>query len=157
MTTTKICTKCKKKKSVSEFYTSKQAKDGHKSWCKSCDIKCAAEWAKMNKDKRSKQRKIYSKTIKDYHKKYALRKYGISLAEFEEMEIKQNGACAICGKKEVHKNQWGNVRLSVDHCHISGKVRGLLCKNCNTGLGGFKDNIENLSKAISYLIRNKGD
>lgn len=157
MADTKICTKCKKIKFLSEFYKTKTHKDGCKSWCKSCDINYSSSWAKNNKGRRSKQRKIYSKTVKDYHKKYNLKKYYISLAEFEEMEMIQNGVCAICGKEETYKNQYGNARLSVDHCHSSGKVRGLLCRCCNTGLGGFKDDVESLSNAIIYLIKSRGD
>ena len=71
-------------------------------------------------------------------------KYGITPAEFESMA--QNG-CQICGlKKHSH-----NRRLHIDHCHDTGKVRGVLCNGCNTGIGGFRDDPEIMRKAIAYL------
>ena len=68
------------------------------------------------------------------------------------MIVQQNGCCAICNtalstSKAVH----------LDHCHISGDIRGVLCQPCNIGLGGFKDNIESLENAIEYLQRHKGE
>lgn len=72
-------------------------------------------------------------------------KFGITLDQYNEMLVEQNGVCAICGK--IDKFQ----ALSVDHSHQSGKVRGLLCSSCNNGLGRFKDSHEILQKAIEYL------
>ncbi len=81
------------------------------------------------------------------------RKYGITLLDYEEMHSKQKGKCLICGEKEKRINSYTDepVRMPVDHCHVTGKVRGLLCSNCNTGIGNFNDSIEMLKKAISYL------
>lgn len=62
----------------------------------------------------------------------------------DELIKKQNGKCAICDKE---------VKLMVDHCHISNKVRGLLCKNCNLGLGRFFDSVDILEKAKKYLLK----
>lgn len=70
----------------------------------------------------------------------------------------QNGVCAICHKPEtkICKKTNKPFMLSVDHIHESGKVRGLLCGNCNNGLGRFKDSIQSLENAINYLnLRNK--
>jgi hypothetical protein len=72
--------------------------------------------------------------------------YGISIYEYEEMFFSQGGKCKICNEPE-HNNKL----LSVDHCHNSGKVRGLLCGSCNIGLGHFKDNTRRLQDAIEYL------
>jgi ribosomal protein S14/predicted nucleic acid-binding Zn ribbon protein len=83
---------------------------------------------------------------------YLRRTYGISLTDYKEMLEKQNHRCAICGgegflmNKERHK-----IKLVVDHCHVTGKVRGLLRHNCNRALGLFNDNTEALSTAIQYL------
>lgn len=70
---------------------------------------------------------------------------------------KQNGVCAICKKPETAKKQSGNgiKRLSVDHDHTTGAIRGLLCMYCNTALGKFKDDIEILKSAIVYLEAHK--
>ena len=96
------------------------------------------KWYEKNKEKvlaKQKKRNLESD----------LRKYGITLEKYEAMEKKQNGVCAICMEKEPNK------KLAVDHCHITGKVRGLLCSNCNNGLGKFKDSKTLLIKAINYL------
>jgi hypothetical protein len=73
--------------------------------------------------------------------------YGITYDTYQTMFAEQGGKCAICGKQ--------TNRLLVDHCHTTGKIRGLLCPACNSGLGMFKDNIESLSTAIIYL-KNQG-
>lgn len=76
-------------------------------------------------------------------------KIKISFEEYERMFIKQNNRCAICGGIEAR-----NKILSLDHCHRTNKVRGLLCSSCNNGIGFFRDNVELLSKAIKYLKAN---
>ena len=85
-------------------------------------------------------------SVKDIKKlRITLRQYGYSVEEYLKMNEKQKGLCAIC-KKPPTKN-----RLSADHCHVSMKPRLLLCELCNTGLGSFKDDIDLMKKAISYL------
>jgi len=79
------------------------------------------------------------------------RRFGITLDDFNEMYKNQGGKCLICDATESMSGH----RLAVDHCHITGKIRGLLCKSCNVALGGFKDNIESLKKAIKYLEESK--
>ncbi len=71
--------------------------------------------------------------------------YGLTEVEYTKKINEQNNICAICGKKDI-----GKV-LCVDHDHDTGKVRGLLCNNCNIGLGNFKDNIKIIQSAIVYL------
>lgn len=82
-------------------------------------------------------------------KNNALKKIGFSLPEYEKMLNKQNGGCAICKKKD----KW--FRLAVDHCHGTKKIRGLLCSQCNRGLGIFHDSTDLLKHAIAYLARSK--
>jgi hypothetical protein len=79
--------------------------------------------------------------------------YGIGVAEYDAMHSAQKGLCAICGQPETLKRSMDRAtrRLAVDHCHSSGKVRGLLCSGCNTGLGGLHDDVQLLQKAINYL------
>lgn len=77
--------------------------------------------------------------------------YGITLNEFEELIAKQDNKCAICGKEETTIIKGKRIRLAVDHCHTTNEVRGLLCRNCNKGLGLFFDNVELLKNAINYL------
>jgi len=75
--------------------------------------------------------------------------YGITLDDYNKMFAEQEGKCSICG---THVCSTGRA-LAVDHDHETGKVRGLLCANCNTALGKFNDDVELLKKAIDYLRR----
>lgn len=82
------------------------------------------------------------------------RRYGVTPEQYDAMLQSQNGRCAICGTTDPKTRTSGcHVKSSfcVDHCHKTGKVRGLLCMECNTGLGKFKDNPDTLTAAISYL------
>lgn len=75
--------------------------------------------------------------------------YGISLAEYDDMLESQSGSCAICSTTPEENGR----RLDVDHCHETGRVRGLLCASCNLGIGKFKDNPSLLAEAIKYLVK----
>lgn len=78
-------------------------------------------------------------------------KYGITIEEYEQMLAQQKGRCMICRKKPSDSK-----KLAVDHCHKTGKVRGLLCHHCNNGLGCFKDDTELMTAAIAYVTRHAG-
>ena len=85
-------------------------------------------------------------------RKQTLELYGLTPEDYQLMFNNQNGVCAICKKPESVLNKTGTVRnLAVDHCHITGKVRGLLCTNCNIALGKFQDDKNLLRDALSYL------
>ena len=86
------------------------------------------------------------KTSRQQRKHEIKYRYGITETELSAMHAEQEGRCAIC---HAHEDEVGT--LNIDHCHISGKVRGLLCKPCNMGLGYFKDSIDRLRKASEYL------
>lgn len=73
------------------------------------------------------------------------RVYGITRAEYELRRDEQAGVCAIC------KNPPDSRGLAIDHCHATGKIRGLLCNKCNCALGQFSDSLERLNAAILYL------
>ena len=73
-------------------------------------------------------------------------KYGISLEDYDAMLARQGGVCAACKNKKRRSG-----RLCVDHCHVTGKVRGLLCRNCNFGLGLFRDDADLVEAAAVYL------
>lgn len=74
-------------------------------------------------------------------------RYGLAPGEYDQMLTDQGGLCAICGSPP------GSRPLSVDHCHTTGAVRGLLCHGCNTGIGFLKDNVDLLRKAVKYLSK----
>ena len=87
------------------------------------------------------------------------KKFRLSNDDYDAMLASQNGGCAICGTDRCYTNPRSGkpVALSVDHCHDTGKIRGVLCKDCNIGLANFKDNQVLLHKAIAYLMESKYD
>lgn len=113
-------------------------------YCNACEAKYREENRETYRARSRKRSKRRRKETPEYVKSKILQtRYGISLEERNDMEALQNGKCLICNI--IPK------RLVVDHCHSSGRVRGLLCDHCNTGLGYFKDNPETLMAAIRYL------
>jgi len=104
-----------------------------------------------NQYKREYYQRPYAKLSKKNQK--LKRNYGITLEQYNQMFAEQKGLCAICGEKETTKNQYKLRQLSVDHNHVTGQVRSLLCSNCNLLLGCAKDSKEILLKAILYLSK----
>jgi hypothetical protein len=91
------------------------------------------------------------KKIQARSRKYELhRLYGLTLEEYEIMLIKQNYSCAACGTSQNSLSR----QLDVDHCHTTGKIRGLLCVSCNTALGLLKEDKERAKKLFQYLEYN---
>jgi len=133
----KVCSKCNTEKPLTDYYGHKKGKDGFDSYCK----KCILEKRKID----YKNGKTNGKVLK--------RLYGITNADYNAMLLAQNGKCKICN---INKCLTGK-RLAVDHDHATGKVRGLLCGNCNKALGLFKDSATIIEAAIAYLmvIRNE--
>lgn len=82
------------------------------------------------------------------HNRHLQDRYGITLADYDQLVLDQDGCCAICGTT----NPGGrNGRFCVDHNHVTGKIRGLLCSPCNRALGGFHDDPQLLQIALDYL------
>ncbi len=84
-------------------------------------------------------------------RKQVLLRFDLTVEQYEDMLRKQNGVCAICKKPESKKYKGKVTRLSVDHCHKTGMIRGLLCNNCNKALGNVFDNVEILQEMVRYL------
>ena len=83
--------------------------------------------------------------------------YGLEYKDYVSMYSKQGGGCEICGTPIAKfKNDDGVLTAHVDHDHVTGEVRGLLCRNCNSGLGMFQDDTELLDAAIDYLLKSRG-
>lgn len=80
-----------------------------------------------------------------------VKKYGITVEEYRSMLVSRNNLCAICIQPEKRMLGDEPQRLSIDHCHTTGKVRGLLCSQCNSLLGLAGDDINRLTRAIQYL------
>lgn len=110
------------------------------------------QYRENNKDAIKESRKKYREKYKDVLKERAyVRKYGIDMDTYNNMLENQNYCCSICGS---HKDNFSKM-LAVDHDHITGEVRSLLCTKCNCGLGNFNDSVENLQNALNYLILHK--
>ena len=73
--------------------------------------------------------------------------FGISLAQYDALHATQNGACALCKDPE----KLPQSRLAVDHCHDTGRIRGLLCDLCNTALGRLGDDVESMERVLTYV------
>jgi hypothetical protein len=142
----KVCNKCNQSKHIDLFPKAdpktksyNKYKNGIKPWCKEC-------YRTYNTKYMKKMRGEGTKAYSHYYKKY-----GLTQEEVIQMHEERLGKCDICGCQTDHRYD----KLCVDHSHDTGKVRGLLCFSCNTALGNFKDNIENLKNAISYLEKNR--
>jgi hypothetical protein len=110
---------------------------------------CKTRYRESNREKIRSQAldRYYAETDRERWYNYELKKhYGIDLIEYKDRLEAQNNVCRICGG--VNKN---GSRLCVDHDHTNGKIRGLLCKRCNTLLGLCGDSVEILMSMISYL------
>jgi len=144
----KFCITCKSVKHPDEF---------HKPNKKQCNRRCRDCACRIKRERYL--RRGYSEKNKEYSRRRRLRnptedrsdllrEYGMTLEKYNQMLENQQGKCAICGGgREKQK-----YSFSVDHCHATGKIRGILCSNCNAGLGFFKDNPQSLTNAITYLI-----
>lgn len=152
---TKICSKCKQEKSYTAFWKDKSLLDGHTSHCKECGKRYNQNRyqkdPKKSHQKSAEYKKKYPRKALDYRLKNS---YNITIEQYDQMFEGQKGVCAICGKREASKNQYGIQRLGVDHNHITEQVRGLLCVSCNTAIGSLKvdeKGVELLLKAIEYI------
>lgn len=138
------CSKCTIYRSVDEFGESRgpDGKVRTHTVCNPCRSADALRW--------------YHANIERNKNNYLKRRYGITLETYNEIIKKQNGRCSICGDPPGDRrarNGTLNERVfDVDHCHKTAKVRGLLCNNCNQGLGQFKDSPRILSNALNYLL-----
>ena len=82
---------------------------------------------------------------------YLQRTYGFSWKEYQEMYEKQEGKCGVCGSEGFTMAEHHKIKLVVDHDHTTGRVRGLLCHNCNRALGLLHDDVDALNKAIEWI------
>lgn len=139
----KTCTVCKEEKSLDEYYNYKTASDGKMYRCKKCDNEARKKWRKSNPEQAQLSQR--GRNLKH--------KYGITINEYESLLEQQGGRCACCGVEE-NTTLYGHNRslnFAVDHCHTTGKVRGLLCNQCNRAIGMLGDTVEGVRRALKYL------
>lgn len=131
---------------VRRRYARRRASPEHAKRMSDANRRYAAEYLK--RPEVIERRKAYCRTdeYKLLNRRRHLRSYGLTPEQFEAMASSQNYVCAICG-------DYDPKGLHIDHCHATGRIRGLLCVNCNTGIGSFKDDHRRLERAIAYLGR----
>jgi hypothetical protein len=130
----RICTKCGQKRALAEFSIRTNGRPS--SWCKPCDNALSRDWRIRNPEK----------ALQNSRRNSLKRNYGLSLDEYDVLLEAQGGLCAICGVPDEES------KLSVDHCHETNRVRGLLCVTCNFALGHMKDDPDRLIAAAEYLL-----
>lgn len=149
----KICCHCKVEKPLTEFYKNSAGnKDGLSSWCCVCTKQSAARRVASPEGKkyRRRYRKLYPKLVSAAIRKSRLKKvYNLSTVEYEQLLHEQQSCCSICKTPAIKFTK----PLCIDHDHQTGKVRGLLCHNCNLLLGNAHDNIDILHESIHYLTK----
>lgn len=139
----KTCTKCRKALPVEQFYRRSNNKTGLHYWCKTCFKENAAvsgvSWRKRN------PAKIRDKALRSL--------YGVTNDWYVAKLAEQKGGCAICGGVEtsIDKRTGTPRSLAVDHDHETNAVRGLLCGNCNRGIGNLQDEPELMQRAALYI------
>ena len=126
----KRCADCREVQPLDAFFRHKQGRAGRAPYCKPCATKRIA--ASVNARHGS---------TRDYHLR---RRYGIDSADVDAMVAAQGGLCLLCKERPPQH---------VDHDHVTGRVRGVLCSCCNQGLGNFRDSAATLRAAIDYLER----
>lgn len=133
----KRCSACGVLKPLDSFFVSSYRHDGRHVYCRQC---CATKQAALAPHAAAYKRK---------------RNYGLDEESYQKLLAEQNGVCFVCQKSEHRTRRGKTLPLHVDHCHGSGTVRGLLCCDCNLGLGRFKSDKGLLRRAILYLERNR--
>ena len=139
----KTCTGCEQAKPLTEFWPDGRRTGGLQARCKPCKAAAAKQWRGANKHKAAER---YWSNPAGERERHLVRKYGVTLERYREMLEQQGGACAICRKTQQRA-------FDVDHCHTTGRVRGLLCTNCNRMIGHAADDADRLRAAAAYLER----
>jgi len=138
----KTCTSCKEEKPVSSFHLRRElGEKGRRAICKTCH---------------NQVRKKYIQDNREYHRivsyKSSLKtRYGLTQEDYDTRKKQQRGRCKICSGKEEEAKRY----LCVDHCHKTGRIRGLLCDKCNVGLSRADDSLGRLLKMMVYLLRSR--
>ncbi len=181
--TEKLCSRCLVVKPIEFFYRNSHNKSGRNGVCRDCIRAVArakyasrdpqerknyqnqcnrkrkekrAAWYQIHKVKlRAQGDEHYKASQEKWRRRELMRIFGITLEFYNEMLEKQNGKCSICKRPErvVHKKTKRVKVLSVDHCHKTGKIRGLLCSSCNMAIGLLSDSVEFLQNAIYHITK----
>jgi hypothetical protein len=146
----RICGKCQVALEESCFAKDGSRKDGLQLWCR----KCHSDYAKTPEQKKRWSERAgrdwsSGKTRNSRYQKL----FGITLEDYVLMFAEQKGCCKLCGRSDTGRKY--AKHLCVDHCHKTGRVRGLLCNRCNAGIGFLCDDHGLADKARAYLAENQ--
>jgi hypothetical protein len=166
----KQCKKCGVLKPLDDFYRCAGTRDGHRGDCKVCNLAAkharyvanpgpakvrASRWQKANADRVNeyyRTRRLDPEVKRRQRAGHLMRKYGMTIEQYDAMLASQGGGCFICGRPRRE-----DISLHVDHDHSTGKVRGILCFCCNNALADFQDDPDLLRKAASYVSRHSNE
>lgn len=152
ITNGKVCPKCSEHKPLDQYHRNRQNSNGYSSHCKMCN-------AEKQKNRKARDPEYVARKGREWRAKNPERArdlilryhYGVEIGTYAKMLAEQEGKCAICGTDDPGLPRY--TRFHVDHCHDSKKIRGLLCSNCNIGIGNLMHSEVILRSAIDYLIR----
>jgi len=153
----KRCPGCKETKQAADFHKGRDNKDGLQTRCKLCKASARKKFREQYPERvKARESRAYARLVAEgkanthylrhferYRDEWLTRRYGITYADYQRMLELQKGLCAICNR---------SAKLDVDHNHETGRVRGLLCRKCNLGIGYLKDDHGLLLKAYRYLV-----
>jgi hypothetical protein len=160
----KQCWVCEAEKPLGDFYPMAGMRDGHRNECKDCLRAQHREWYRKNRDRSIAYVKSWQQTnaerLNAYRREYNARPerrrkqrdayyrrtFGISADDFDALVEAQGGGCAICAVVPERV-----ASLHLDHDHVTGAIRGVLCLSCNQALGHFRDDAELLERAAAYV------
>jgi len=163
------CTKCNQDKKDLEFAVEKRRSDGSAVYRRECK-KCRAEYARIRRKNNPEVDDRIKERMRQWHEQNPdasythnltknLKQYGLTINEYNEMVFRQGGRCASCGIIPAGVEKRGRmprvIRLYVDHCHKTGRVRGLLCSGCNTGFGMLGDSVEKVEMLLRYAKKHE--
>lgn len=142
---TRVCNTCGVEKPVAEMVASKRYRGGYMPCCKPC----RNEYWRSHRASSPEARRRHKETVR---RSRILKDYGISQARYEQMLVAQNHRCALCSAQETGRHsRWGY--WNIDHCHETGRVRGLLCHKCNVAIGYYESLVKSvgLDTLLAYL------
>jgi len=167
----KKCNRCGETKTLDQYHKHADTKDGLKGNCKECDsaydraryvanresiLESRREYYATNGERvRAGNRASTARNPRGRRNKQLLWAFGITLDGYETMLARQGGVCGLCerAETEIHPLSKKVRNYAVDHDHATGEIRGLLCNDCNRGLGLLGDTAERLRKAVAYIER----
>ncbi len=142
----KSCSRCKAILPASEFYPHKRVKSGLQSHCRSC----SREWHRERPDYIRRKNAEFKRKNPTYHAdRNRLVKYGLTRSQIDDLISSQKGGCLGCNRELV------SLKTCVDHDHSSGRVRGIICDDCNIVLGRVRDDPRTLSRLAEYVLAHR--